>query len=403
MAFTTVTNVIFVTIGGTNYRLDHYRPSIRVIGGTPIIVACHPGGWSSGDRGDVSNFNTLANYGWWVICPDYPLASVGNPSYPLALEAVLEAVRWARRNAATFDADPNRVVLSGTSAGSHLAQLAASYDELEYGDIPSDLPPPRGRPKGDVSSRVQGVFGFSGRVKMTETDGTAVSAVQDFLGGLPGALPDRYLSAGTYYQMKKDYPPTFFAHGTADAVVDYEDAKLFQQALAREGIPYKHLKLTGLGHSFSPVSQSYDGETRNFVREASDWLLALLAQGNSLANAIKTTTNLLAGSTSVAAGATATSATLDMRTHVTSQINVSVTTTTGPSAGPTITVEISPDDINFYTYVQVTGPTTGSVTTSWSFTLPDATLYSRVKVKNNDGASVAITCRADSQQITGFQ
>ncbi len=90
--------------------------------GAPVLLFIHGGYWRTLDK-ELFSF-LAAPYvaaGVTVVMPNYDLA----PSVPLAriAEQMHQALAWLRAAAPSFGADAARIVLSGHSAGGHLAAL----------------------------------------------------------------------------------------------------------------------------------------------------------------------------------------------------------------------------------------------------------------------------------------
>ena len=108
----------------------------------PAVVWCHGGGWVSGDlempEADLVAREVCSRAGATVFSVDYRLA-VGGVRYPIPLDDVVTAYRWAAANAVSFDADQARVLLGGASAGGNLAAGAALRLRDEHGPVPSGV------------------------------------------------------------------------------------------------------------------------------------------------------------------------------------------------------------------------------------------------------------------------
>ncbi len=95
--------------------------------GAPILVFIHGGYWRTLNK-DVFSFLAApyVNAGVTVVMPSYDLV----PSVPLAsiVKQMRQMLAWVRANASSFGADASRIVLSGHSAGGHLAALTALTD-----------------------------------------------------------------------------------------------------------------------------------------------------------------------------------------------------------------------------------------------------------------------------------
>lgn len=116
-----------------------------------------------------------------------------------------------------------------------------------------------------------------------------------------------------------------------------------------------------------------------------------------MASPTKSRTVLLA-SQSVAAGATVTSSWIDCRSFFEMAAKVGIAIPGGaPSAGPTITLNLSPD--NGTTVYQVQSFAGLTSAQSYPLAIDDADMYVQMSVKNNDGATNAITVVADLTHI----
>ena len=119
-AFTTET-VEYIRHGDTPYMMKLYKPSGD--GPFPMIVDLHGGAWSSGDLADCdARDQALAASGFVVAAANFRHAGDG---YPTSLQDINFAVRWMKANAKKFNGRADKVGLSGTSSGGHLAMLSA--------------------------------------------------------------------------------------------------------------------------------------------------------------------------------------------------------------------------------------------------------------------------------------
>ncbi len=110
-------------------KLDVYAP--KKAENLPVMVFFYGGSWESGKK-QIYNFlgNRLARRKVIVVIADYPLAS--EYKLPAMQESALAAVNWSKDHIAEFGGDPDRIFVSGHSAGGHLAALiAVKEDELE--------------------------------------------------------------------------------------------------------------------------------------------------------------------------------------------------------------------------------------------------------------------------------
>ena len=108
-------------------------------GNAPIQLFVHGGYWQSMDKSDFDYIaEGLAPLGANVLVVNYGLAP--NVGMDDIVRQIRSACAWAWRNAKDFNGDPNRIFISGHSAGAHLAAMAALTDWQAFDpDLPPDL------------------------------------------------------------------------------------------------------------------------------------------------------------------------------------------------------------------------------------------------------------------------
>ncbi|MCH2464701.1 MAG: alpha/beta hydrolase, partial [Gemmatimonadetes bacterium] len=112
-------NVTYLTASNRDNKVDLYLPR-----GTdrpaPVLVYIHGGGWVGGSKeSSVLRLVPWMEMGWAVVNVQYRLGEVSLA--PAAVEDCLCALRWIIRNAGNYNIDPERIVVTGNSAGGHLA------------------------------------------------------------------------------------------------------------------------------------------------------------------------------------------------------------------------------------------------------------------------------------------
>jgi len=102
---------------------DIYRPtpSNETI---PVVLALHGGGWRGGHREMMQPACiAFARQGYLAIAPEYRL--LGEVKWPVPLNDLRTAIRAVRAKAKSLGINPDRIFLTGYSAGAHLSLLAA--------------------------------------------------------------------------------------------------------------------------------------------------------------------------------------------------------------------------------------------------------------------------------------
>lgn len=120
------------TRGGSDIRIRIYTPeSVKKSSEpAPVMVYYHGGAFLIASIEAVDPFvRLMANrLGVIVVSVNYRLAP--EHRYPAAHDDAIYAYRWVLKNAASFGANPNRVLVGGDSAGGNLA-LSVSHRQIE--------------------------------------------------------------------------------------------------------------------------------------------------------------------------------------------------------------------------------------------------------------------------------
>lgn len=246
-----VSNVVYLTANNVDLRVDVYAPR-GGDGPIPTFIYFHGGGWVAGNKeSNVLRLMPFLAKGWAAVNVQYRLGEVSLA--PAAVEDGLCALRWVIRNAREYNFDTNRLVVSGNSAGGHLA--------LTTGMIPESSGLDRQCP-GSEELRVAAIvnwYGITDVADLLDGPNRKNYAVQ-WLGSQPDRVaiaervsPLSYVSPGL--------PPIISIHGDADPVVPYSHATRLHTALERAGTVNRLVTVPGGGHGgFAPeqMSRAYD-------------------------------------------------------------------------------------------------------------------------------------------------
>lgn len=214
-------------------KADIYAP--RGLGPYATVLVVHGGGWSGGERGDMSDVcKFLAERGFIAITLDYRLA----PQYkfPAALQDLQQAMHWLHARAESLNADADHVGAFGYSAGAHLAALLGTIGD---GD-------PLDTPYGGADTRLKAVVGGGTPTDLRKYEGGEL--VPQFLGGSREQIPQVFALASPVTHVSPSDPPFFFYHGTLDSTVPIDHAEDMKQALEAAGVHAELLRLAGLSH-----------------------------------------------------------------------------------------------------------------------------------------------------------
>jgi len=192
-----VADVRYGPAPGRANLLDVYVGRTRPSNG-PVLVYLHGGGFFSGGKSREARLllERLAGRGWVCVTANYQLHPARFPTQVIDAKRV---IAWVRSQGPAYGADPTRLVLTGGSAGAHLAMTCALT-----ADDPAFQP------------------GFE------EVD-TGVSAAVGFYGYYGRVTEDAASSPAGH--VRPDAPPVLVVHGTHDPMSPVEDARAFAGVL----------------------------------------------------------------------------------------------------------------------------------------------------------------------------
>src|SRR5207249_6493992 len=113
-----IPNLVYERANGWEGKLDVYARRSQTP--VPTVIYIHGGGWVGGSK-ETSLLRALSflSMGYSVVNVEYRLANVSLA--PAAIEDCRCALRWVIAHAKEYNLDPERLVVSGDSAGGHPA------------------------------------------------------------------------------------------------------------------------------------------------------------------------------------------------------------------------------------------------------------------------------------------
>lgn len=254
-------DVIYGRKFGTALTMDVFRPK-KNANGAAIIVAVS-GGWFS-DHQNIrpAFFEEYLKRGYTVFAVVH--GSQPRFTIPEAVEDMQRAVRYIRAHARDYHIDPERIGVTGGSAGGHLS--------LMLGTTGKDGNDKASNPVDRVSSRVQAVacffpptdflnYGAKGKVALGEDTLAAFKAPFDFLEfDLIYRRFNRVLDEGRrrqigkmispVYHVSKGSAPALIMHGDADKLVPIQQAEIIIARYKEIGVPAKLVVKKGEAHGW---------------------------------------------------------------------------------------------------------------------------------------------------------
>jgi acetyl esterase/lipase len=241
-------DVVYGTANNTTLKLDVWQRK-DAKAPVPTLIYYHGGGWIFGDRtGATLFFLPYLEMGWNVVNVEYRMAS--NSLAPAAVEDCRCALRWVVRNAKQYNVDVNKIVLTGHSAGGHLALISGM------------LPNETGLDNecyGEEELKVAAIVNWFGPSDVADiVDGANwKNYALMWMGSQPNKLEiAKRVSPLTY--VRKGLPPVFSVHGDADPVVPYSQSVRLHAALDKAGVTNELVTIHGGGHGQFTDSQLED-------------------------------------------------------------------------------------------------------------------------------------------------
>jgi acetyl esterase/lipase len=231
-----------------NIHYDHYQetvldivqPSAPSLADRPGVIVIHGGGWVQGNKEAAFEEYCLpfVQRGMVVANVEYRLAS--SAPAPAAVNDVLKAAQWFADHAAEYKVDRNRILAAGSSAGGHLALMAALTPAA------ANLGP---------TTKIAAVIDFFGVADVADQLAPGPNQRPYALAWIPDQ-PDRMdlarrLSPITY--VRKGLPPILVLHGDADPTVPYEQSVALVKALKSAGDEAELITVPDGRHGFAPA------------------------------------------------------------------------------------------------------------------------------------------------------
>jgi len=245
--YRTIPNVTYLTASNVELKLDVYQ-RIGVTTPQPTVIYMHGGFWVAGNKeGAIMSLMPWFEMGWNVVNVEYRLGR--QALAPAAVEDCMCALRFINNQAKTYNIDPTRLVVTGESAGGHLALSLGMIPESAGLDLEcAGTPLPR-------PAAVINWFGITDVADVIEGPHRANAAAQ-WMAGRPDKMEiAKRVSPLTY--VRAGLPPILTIHGDADTTVPYQEAVRLHEALAKAGTPNQLLTIPGGKHGgFTPEERT---------------------------------------------------------------------------------------------------------------------------------------------------
>ncbi|HEX9455962.1 MAG TPA: alpha/beta hydrolase [Candidatus Binatia bacterium] len=194
----------------------------------PVMVFIHGGAWRNGTAKDFAfQAELYLNAGVNLVIVDFAqVQDTGGDLLPMA-QQVRSAIAWVHKNAASFDANPERLYISGHSSGAHLTGCALVTDwEKDFG-LPANF--------------IKGALLISGMYDLKPVRMSKRSQYVNFTDEVEHALSSQR-------HMDKLRTPIIVAYGTCETPEFQRQNRDFAAAVKAAGKPVELIVGEGFNH-----------------------------------------------------------------------------------------------------------------------------------------------------------
>jgi acetyl esterase/lipase len=236
-------DIPYATVDGKALRLDLYMP--EGVQSPPLVVWVHGGAWTDGSKESVPPFFVQAG----IATASVDFRQSTEAKFPAQVHDIKAAIRFLRASASKYGYRTDRIAISGSSSGGHLAALVGVTNgvaalEGKEGD------------HLDQSSDVQAILDYYGPTNfMTILNQSTphglsvrVPALDRLIGGRPEAVSELAKLASPVNHVDPADPPLFMLHGDQDNQVPINQAIELQGVYERVGLPVTFYVVHGAGH-----------------------------------------------------------------------------------------------------------------------------------------------------------
>ena len=258
-------DLVFGEIHGTGLLMDVFTPKGK--SNRLAVVDVASGAWYS-DRGKIRD-HTLARI-YHIFCSrGYTVFAVRPGSKTRYTVADMDqnlktGIRFIKEHATQYGIDPDRLGLTGASAGGHLATLAAL--------TPEDARPDAKSPGKKLNTRVKAVAVFFPPTDLIEWNegkpsDPAIVGPLLYLGGSAGHSEEEIRAkareASPLHRVDRPSIPFLLIHGDADPVVPLSHSQKLVDAIKRAGGSAELIVKRGGGHAWLTIAEE--------VQTMADW------------------------------------------------------------------------------------------------------------------------------------
>lgn len=257
--------IVYATKDNEKLSISIYKPNIENINELrPVYVYIHGGGWNSSDSESNANYhNMFKEKGYVSFSINYRLATDESPTWDKAIEDVNDAMKWIYENAKNYGGDPERIFLSGESAGGNIA--------LVYGGRVSE-----GSLDGPIPKALTVMYPaidleWTSKNAKFMTPFVLPGIVEKYIGGNLDDYPDRVKAINPMTYINKELPPVLIIHGQKDTMVTINGSREYIEEVNKLGIKNQLAEIPYSNHGTS-AEVNFD-ITMNFLKDIPNMMI----------------------------------------------------------------------------------------------------------------------------------
>lgn len=221
-------------------KLDVYYP--EGVSNAPVLFFIHGGAWKKGDKSRYQHIGRyFAKNGIVTVTVSYRLSP--EFKHPAHIDDVASAFAWTHKNIGKYGGDPDRIFVSGHSAGGHLAALLALDEKYlkKYGLSSKNI-------RGTIP--ISGIY-YIGKLNLPGgklAKNASIEKVNEMFNDAFGKDDTKWEEASPIKYVHKDTPPMLILYGDKEPLYLRIQGDSLIKALNRAGAPAKLEVLKGETH-----------------------------------------------------------------------------------------------------------------------------------------------------------
>lgn len=257
-------NLVYKSTRQRDLMLTFLPPIKNKCEKSPVYFIIPGGGWHSEERQSMLDFSAksvelLRDEGFAVVSIDYRVCVEGVCMREIITDC-FDAARYISHFADILSIDKSKFVLSGHSAGGHIALMMAYATQDTFTD----------NYEFDDKFAVKCVSAMSPPTILYDNSTNNLRDISDVYVGCDTKEEREFTSPITY--VTQDCPPTLLCAGTSDYLVFASSSERLYERLRKENVPCKiEIAIAG-GHSFEKVHKNIEQsisleEIQNIIAE----------------------------------------------------------------------------------------------------------------------------------------